>query len=229
MHKNLKRQIKVATASVLFALICSIPAYGANLVQNGSFESPPISADYLCFTNSTILSWTSTAGAGHGSCYINDGTGGFPIAFVGSQFMYVNDFGDVATSVQQSLSLTAGLSYSLTFASSGLGGGTAGLNLALGTFTASIAPRVATAWQTYSYVYTPATTGIAVLKFTSATSGVVSIDAVSVDVSPVPEPSTSLLLAGGNRLDPPTPQRCFDRAMAAARLRGLGAVAVKDG
>ena len=32
-----------------------------------------------------------------------------------------------------------------------------------------------------------------------------------------------------NRLDPPLRGAAFDRAMAAARLRGLGAVAVKDG
>ena len=197
MYTNVKRQVKLGAASGIIALICCMPAYSANLVQNGSFESPALSADYFCFTNSTVLSWTSTAGAGHGSCYINDGTGGFPLAFAGSQFMYVNDFGDAGTGVQQSLSLTAGLSYSLTFSSSGLGGGTAGLNVALGTFTSSIGPRVPTAWETYSYLYTPATTGIAVLKFTSATSGVVSIDAVSVDVSPVPEPSATLLLAGG--------------------------------
>ena len=35
--------------------------------------------------------------------------------------------------------------------------------------------------------------------------------------------------AAGNRLDPPLRGAAFDRAMAAARLRGLGAVAVKDG
>ena len=33
----------------------------------------------------------------------------------------------------------------------------------------------------------------------------------------------------GNRLDPPLWGAAFDRAMAAARLRGLGVVAVKDG
>ena len=36
-------------------------------------------------------------------------------------------------------------------------------------------------------------------------------------------------LRDSNRLDPPLWGAAFDRAMAAARLRGLGAVAVKDG
>lgn len=195
VNGNRSRKLLIVAASV--AATCSAPGYAANLVSNGSFETPSVAADYLCFTNSTVVSWTSTAGAGHGSCYINDGTGGFPTAFSGAQFMYVNDFGDAGTSLRQTLSLNAGTSYLFTFASSGVGGGTAGLNVGLGSFSAAIAPRASTAWQSYSYVYTPATSGAAVLVFASTTTGVLSIDAVSVDALPVPEPSPTLLLVSG--------------------------------
>ena len=192
-----QRICRVLTMAAALAGASWLPASASNMVINGNFESPAISSDYLCFTSSTVASWTSMAGTTHGSCYINDGTGGFPAAFSGGQFMYVNDFGDVGTSVQQMISLSAGTAYALTFATSGLGSTTAALSVTLGTFTTLIPSRASAGWLPYSFIYNPSVSGNVQLKFASATSGVVSIDAVSLDVSPVPEPTSALLLTSG--------------------------------
>lgn len=200
MSKSEMRWLKCLVAAGVVSAASAGQAQAANLVVNGDFETPSLgSSTFQCFWNSTKSGWLSTFGAtGHGSCFINGGKGGWPPAFSGSQFMYVNDYADAGTSAGQTLSLEAGTTYSLTFALASFGAANA--NVTLGDFTASIV-QTQTSWQTYSYLYTPKASGNAALKFTSAATGVVMVDGVSVAALPapvpVPEPASALLLLCG--------------------------------
>lgn len=195
----LARTVQFQALVVGLACLCLTPVARANLVANGDFETPSVPAvpGYVCYANSTIDNWTSS-GAQHGSCYIQQSTGPFGPAFSGSQYMYVNDFGVAGTKVEQQLALVGGTTYRLTFAEGGVPGFSpvAGLAVTLGTFEAVIAPRDGnSAWEVFSYDYTPLMSGPALLAFASTTSGYVTID--NVTVVAVPEPQTyALLLAG---------------------------------
>jgi hypothetical protein len=184
--------------SALFAVICLLAgqAPAADLVSNGSFEglSVPASPGYSCFSGSAAAGWIHSAGL-HGSCYILGNTGGWGAAYNGTQFMYLNDFGTAGTSIEQTLGLTAGTTYLLSFAVGGFPGTPVGqLNVELGSFSTTVT-QADSGWSYYDFLVTPASTGSAALRFTSLSNASVTIDAVSV--ASVPEPAAALMWALG--------------------------------
>ena len=191
-----------SAALVVFAAGAASAA--GNLVVNGSFEVPDISVSqgYSCFTNVTSANWTNSQGTGgHGSCYIQQNTDVFGAAYRGEQLMYLNDYGAAGTGIAQSLTLTVGTTYQLTFLVSGVKdrANAGGLQVQFGSFSAIVAASAsAGTWHGYVYQYTPLASGAAQLKFTSTSNAPVNIDAVSlVALPPVPEPTTWALMLSG--------------------------------
>ena len=182
--------------AIALAGLCVAPAARANLVINGDFEVPvvPQSPGYVCFQNTTLAGWTNSGT--RDSCYIKQNTDVFGPAYSGSQYLYVNDFGDAGATASQAVSLTAGTTYVLSFAEGGAPDRNmnAGLSVSLGSFSTTIAPR-APSWQVFSYLYTPSTSGSATLSFTTTTRGITVIDQVAVQA--VPEPQTYALMLSG--------------------------------
>jgi hypothetical protein len=168
----------------------------ANLVTNGDFEPPlvPQSPGYVCFQNTTVQSWTNSGT--RDSCYIKQNTDVFGPAYSGSQYLYVNDFGAAGATASQSVSLTAGITYLLSFAEGGAPNRSlnAGLEVNLGSFSATIAQREPS-WKVFSYQYTPSTSGPAALSVTTTTTGITAIDQVMIQA--VPEPQTYALMMSG--------------------------------
>lgn len=198
---------RIARTTALLISGALAAAAQANLVTNGSFETNSINSlgngTYHCYKNNTFHGWTQTSlDVSFGSCYHRGSRDGFPAAYDGSILMYVNDSGDMNESIGQSLNLVGGTRYELSFVVNGYSGSSAvaPLEVDFGTFETTIATRSPSlGWLSYSFIYTPASTGAAWLSFTSRTfESAVVIDAVSVvELPPVPEPGTYALMALG--------------------------------
>jgi hypothetical protein len=190
---------KLAAVTAAFCAAGGAAAAG-NLVVNGDFESPdaPMNPGYICFKGVTVGAWTNSGV--RDSCFIQQNTDVFAGAYTGSQFLYVNDFGEANTSAQQSITLNAGTTYQLSFEVSGFKARTnpVGLLVDFGSAHHALTAANGGGWTGFNYTYTPAANGAAVLKFTSDRNVGVNIDAVSVvALPPVPEPeSWALMLAG---------------------------------
>src|SRR5664279_4554734 len=110
MKTSLSRNLVLVGACLLGA----VSANAANLVANGDFETP---VGETCFlSGTTVGSWTSLGNLG--SCYVPSSfqSGLFPVAYSGNQMMYVNNAHSIATTISQSLGLSAGQAYDLSFA-----------------------------------------------------------------------------------------------------------------
>ena len=131
--KKVSARLRQGAATLAVFAVGAASAAG-NLVVNGSFDEPDLSVSqaYSCFTNVTIANWTHSQGTGgHGSCDIQQNTGVFAAADSGEQLLYLNDYGAAGTGIAQSLTLTFGTTYQLTFQVSGVkaqvvGSGTGG-------------------------------------------------------------------------------------------------------
>jgi hypothetical protein len=94
-------------------------AYGANLVRNGSFETPvAVTGSYLVFsTGDTFTGWKVVGATGNvgivSGTFQQDGFT-FPAA-KGSQWLDLTGVSNTATGVQQTVATTAGTAYTLTF------------------------------------------------------------------------------------------------------------------
>lgn len=192
-------------AHTLVLLLGGLAAAGSaqtNLVTNGDFETQSINTlgngTYHCFRNATFHGWTqSTSDGSFGSCFHRGGRDGFPAAYSGGVFMYVNDSGDINESIGQSLNVVGGTRYRLDFAVGGYAGLVAPLEVSFGAFKTTVPWRNADeGWVTHSFTYTPNSTGAAWLSFTSREfESAITLDAVSVVA--IPEPGTYALMALG--------------------------------
>lgn len=172
-------------------------ANSPNLVVNGDFEAPA-TATWRCFANSSLGGWTNAhPGASSGSCYTHLDGPAAP-AYSGQQSLYLNDSSVVGVTLSQDIAVTAGTTYQLSFALTGLTDRPtlpvvqvdAGAGSAPATFTGQGYGQ----WQAFSQSFTPLTSGMVPLTFT-AIAGYIYLDAVTV--SAVPEPAQGLLLAAG--------------------------------
>ena len=195
------RSTLLASCLLPFALIGTAWG-GPELIANGGFEAPAVSA-LSCFQNNISNGWTSFGpGANVGSCFVPSGavSGGvtFPAAHTGSQLLLVNNQEFVGTKIAQNVLLTAGVPYQLTFSMAGVSGDTTTPSLSVvlsgvgsQTFTAAAGP----VWSDKVWNFTPTTTGSPIISFT-ATAGYVNLDSLSLQ-SPVPEASQAAMLAAG--------------------------------
>lgn len=179
------------------ALLASIgSAHAVNLVVNGGFESvtqrPGTWGVYKA-----IDGWTTASGSG---IEIRDRVRGS--AFEGSNFAELDSHRN--STMQQTLATVAGQSYTLSFEYAARPGVASSSNpisvwwddLLLGTAVASGIGHKDNVWTTYAF--TVLGTGSDVLRFGAvgkSDSYGGSLDAVAV--SPVPEPATVAMLAGG--------------------------------
>jgi hypothetical protein len=94
-------------------------AYGANLIKNGSFETPVVGAgSYEEFgTGDTFAGWKVVGATGNvaivSGTFTQDGFT-FPAA-AGSQWLDLTGVSQTATGVQQTIATAAGTAYTLTF------------------------------------------------------------------------------------------------------------------
>jgi hypothetical protein len=111
------------TLNVLFlgasAGMLANSAYGANLIKNGSFEKPVVTAgSYELFsTGGTFTGWTVVGATGNVA--VASGTAvesgfSFPAAG-GAQWLDLTGASNTATGVQQTVATTPGAAYTLTF------------------------------------------------------------------------------------------------------------------
>jgi hypothetical protein len=114
----MKPTIKTGLIAAAAALLTN-PAYGANLIGNGSFETPVITpGTYQLFsTGETFAGWSVVGAAGNVaivSATFEQNGFTFPAAS-GSQFLDLTGISNSATGVQQNVATTAGTAYTLTF------------------------------------------------------------------------------------------------------------------
>jgi hypothetical protein len=172
-------------------------ATAPNLVFNGDFETP-VTATWRCFNNSSLGGWTNAhPGAGSGSCYTHLDGPAAP-ALSGQQSMYLNDSSVVGVTLSQDIAVTAGTTYQLSFALTGLTDRptlpVVQVNLGMGSVPSTFTGLTYGQWQTFSQTFTPLATGMLPLTFT-ALSGYIYLDAVRV--SAVPEPGQWALMVTG--------------------------------
>ena len=193
----------------------------ANLISNGSFESPPLSpADAQAFAggSTSITGWTALGSEviliettygepGHGMTAFNAQDGSNSIDVTGSGNTGPTD------GIEQTIATTPGREYTLSFfvgrAESSNGSATF-LGPATVDFSLSGGPRIAFTnvnsppagfvnWQQFSTTFTASglNTTISFLNGTSTDRGYAGLDNVVVTEVPLPEPSTGLLFALG--------------------------------
>ena len=182
-------------------------AHAQNLVSNGGFESPDISGIQF-FGGSSLGGWTSAGGTAGGSGYVDSGfvynTGALPgpLAYQGSQYLYLNNAAQSGVTLSQSVNVVAGDPYRLSFAHNGISylNGTVGVSLgpmSFGSFAVSASQNT---WSLHLFNFVATSGGPLSLVFESL-GGAVTLDEVSlVSLAPVvavPEPEVYLSLLGG--------------------------------
>ena len=119
-------------------------------------------------------------------------------AFSGQQSIYLNDSSVVGVTLSQDIAVTAGTTYQLSFAVTGLTDRPTLPVVQVDTGPGSTSPTFTGLsygqWQLFGHSFTPLASGMVPLTFT-AVSGYIYLDAVSV--SAVPKPAQGLLLAAG--------------------------------
>ncbi len=164
--------------------LCASPAR-ANLVANGSFEDPIVSAPTQ-FTS--IPGWTATKGI-----EIQNSRPGFTPQ-QGNQFIELDPFEN--TSISQALAVIPGLPSELKFYYSprpGYPASTNGLEVKLdGSTIFSLAADgtglTDTSWTLYSHAYTPATSSATIVFTGTGTSDTIGAFVDNVSYSQVPGP-----------------------------------------
>jgi hypothetical protein len=209
----------VVTVAGLSTLFYSL-AY-ANLLVNGSFEDPPVAVQKGFHGGTSFSGWNVS---GIQSAIMNNNVGPswtlaaiWPQAQDGSQYLYLNDWGNTNTSISQSVNLDGG-TYSFSFYLNGLVNGLGTtfdyspsviLDLSgpggvlLATTVYGIDNRT---WTAFDFDFSVATSGIYSLTFTAPSTPVlpvgqnynfIALDHVELIASPVPEPETyAMMLAG---------------------------------
>lgn len=190
-------------------------AHGALLtVANGDFENPALTTDDT-FTTTTPPNWSVVVnGAGTVGVERLASThfaAGQPRSIDGNQVAFLNNgpFTLSETAASSPGNLTANTKYTLTM-SIGDRNDTSFSGYVFGLFTASGTPIVQESnavtpadgtWVTRTLTYTATASdpnlGQAIfVRYGNTTLGQTVFDAVSLDATPVPEPSTSVLIAG---------------------------------
>ncbi|MDF1503165.1 choice-of-anchor C family protein [Roseisolibacter sp. H3M3-2] len=191
--------------STALALAATASVASAQIVTNGSFETPTAPANaFTTLSGSQLTGWTVSQGN------VDLIGPGFWQAAAGSQSLDLNGDAGAAT-IYQDVALTLGGTYRLSFAMAGNTDGlpvvktmTVGIGgIDFGTFSFNSAGRSPSAmgWETFTRDFTATGTTMR-LTFASTTSGCCTgpaLDAVSIAAvsSTVPEPGTYALLGTG--------------------------------
>jgi len=225
MRRNAKRlwapaaQVVSAIVGVALVALLIAPAYGANIVTNGSFEAPPVtSGSFTSFpSGSTLITGWTVIGGGEVAIV----SGAFtqsPFSFPaqdGAQWLDLTGVSSNSTEgVQQIVTTTASTNYQLSFwvgnvvDPTGPFGTTSTVEVdinggLLGLFTNTLGLGSTTqTWQQFSpeFVATGASTTIAFINRDPSIDNHNGLDNVVLDVAPaaaVPEPASLLLLGSG--------------------------------
>lgn len=186
---------------IVFVGLLAGNAATQNLVVGGDFENPVVPAGSEYLVGVSPVGW-----AGTGDLAVQGYAKSVPSGN-GQQWFDLNPNTDAGSGISQSISLSTGTPYSLSFLFNGGGGGTT-TQIAYSLQTASeilLSGSVSTAhmsvydgtpWRVVSVGFVPSVDGVGTLSFTP--NGVYSggfIDAVSLTV--VPEPCTAGFLSLG--------------------------------
>jgi hypothetical protein len=206
--------MKMRATSLGVALLvasCCISGARADIVLNGSFESPTISfgfyENYGTKTDPTNYggssfdsSWTITTN--NVDIVTANGTGWAAPAFVGTQYLDLVGYGSTG-GISQSLATKAGQTYELTFAFGNNPGSTnsASALVTVGDLSQTVTHTTSTTndinWTVFSGDFTASSssTSLSFLETVGSNNGGVLLDGISV--SAVPEPSTwAMMLLG---------------------------------
>ena len=209
-------KLNLALLTVIALVGTGVQAH-ANLLVNGSFESPgaSLTTNYTNIGNNGVSSWTtqvSNGPAGTGSVFYaatGNTASWLPNASNGNYFVQLDSTNQccgnytVGSSIAQSLSVTQGVTYRLTFDINNEVGGSGASQVLLSfagqgyhtandqAFTISQTSgngttKANTLWSNESYTFTAVATGLTTVKFTDGPgcNNNVSLDNVSLDVVP---------------------------------------------
>lgn len=181
----------------------------AELITNGSFETPIITAD-SCKTYATVNNWSVAAGGISLVAGRPSGWGANVAAEAGSQFLILNAAGAGGT-ITQSLTTTVGTTYELTFSYCAFSNGnnkTAHLIYHVGNVvsdtlaidTTGVSTKLLTGWltKTISFVATSTSTTLSFGGNDISTNpgALYGVALDNVACAAVPEPSTTVLWLG---------------------------------
>ena len=227
MRRNAKRlwapaaQVVSAIVGVALVALLIAPAYGANIVSNGSFEVPVVApTSFTSFPNgsTSITGWTVIGPSGTEVAIVSGTFTQSPFSFPaqdGAQWLDLTGVSSNSTEgVQQIVTTTASTNYQLSFwvgnvvDPTGPFGTTSTVEVdinggLLGLFTNTLGLGSTTqTWQQFSpeFVATGASTTIAFINRDPSIDNHNGLDNVVLDVAPaaaVPEPASSLLLLSG--------------------------------
>ncbi len=205
------RRLSFAVAAMLGGL----PVLGANLLINGSFETESVPANFY-LAGTTPSGWLS-----YGAQAPDILTVGYSGGTAADGDNYVNliggGAGSIPAGIRQDVTLTAGVTYAVSFAYNGDFNSPRDLKYSLGSLLsgtldvsglnnfAQLNP-ITTVWQVFSALVTPSTSGTYTLSLYTDTPGAAFgspyVDNVSVEAVAVPETSAlaTLLAAGGTAL-----------------------------
>lgn len=183
--------------ALLAALALSLPsafAAGPNLVVNGSFELDPIlPATWVIQPN--ITGWTGAPDIELQNNFEGN------LAQDGNQLVELDTFANSAMS--QTINATGWVELSFWYTPRiGWGAGTQGLQVSLGSFSATVLDTTAGGsvpqWQRFTTLVDLGSSGSAVLRFAAVgTSDMAGGLLDNVSVMAVPEPGTAALALGG--------------------------------
>lgn len=188
-------------------LALGISGQGANLVTNGSFEAQVV-PDEFYLEATTPTGWLSY-GAQAPDILTVGYSGGTAADGVNYMDLIGGGEGVLPAGIRQDLSLTAGITYAVSFAYNGDFNSPRFLNYSLGSLLAdsidvsalnnfsALNPNT-TVWQLFSAEVTPVVSGTYSLAFytESGAFGSPYVDNVSVEAVTVPETSALLALLG---------------------------------
>lgn len=195
----------------IITIMCSFTAAQANIINNGSFETPILATGaYANYTTGSvgIAGWTVFGPSGTNVALINglykEGSYNFP-AQDGTQWLDLTGSGANSTEgIQQIVSTTAETTYNLSFGVGNVSGSPYGLTstigiLVNGTLMGSKINSISGStlnWQQFDFVFTPNTSStlVGLENLNPSADNVNGLDNVSLNPVGVPKPASIYIL-----------------------------------